>query len=163
MSPASKQFDTEAGGTGLTYGQLAELAPGERYAILIATIRTLREKIQPLSEQLEECERILRREIIESGGDRALGNDGEVAKLEKTYTYEYDFEVLAELQQYLPPEQYDRVVLVVPAHTVVVPTQVKIDKKVLNQVALMGGKIKDIATRGAKQRIRWGALTIGRL
>jgi len=126
------------GGTGLTLGELDALPKRDRHAILAATIVTLREQKQVLADQLLEAEGLLRGEMLNE--QATIADAGEwTVKLTTRTKWEYDLEVLTELQAFVTPEQYDEAVREV--------REVKVNKTKLNMLAKRGGQIAAIISR----------------
>lgn len=124
--------------TGREYDDLANLKDWESDPILVQAL----ERVQTLLGQLRQAETTLTLEIIDRlrrrGGSEMVDGFGLVAALDVGREWVCNLEVLADLQAYLTPEEWDRVAPQPPQ------PERRPNKTVANQLAKRGGPIRDI-------------------
>jgi hypothetical protein len=131
------------GGTGVSLGELQDLPRRDRLAILAGTVALRRTEIDELKRQLTEAESYLLQEMGDAGATVLDAGEWEI-KLTQPRRYTYDLECLSQLQAFLEPEQYEEIMVPVPA-------TVNVSKNALNKYRKHGATIAAIIDAGTAE------------
>lgn len=122
-------------GTGYTLAEIEAFPMVQADALLAMIVARSRARIAAAQDDLRSAESLLIERMAERGATIADGGPVEI-RLEMTRSYDYDHERLANLQQWLSVDDYEKAVRWEQP-----PAFLKVDKRALNALEKRGGEI----------------------
>lgn len=133
-------------GTGYSLTDIEHGMP--RYVadpIVVARLAEVQAQLKQLRQDEADLQNLLRQWLQERKGTVVVGGGWEAVVDSGAKEYVYNYEKLSELQAYLPPDEYDKVVVYTPPPTEGTYT---VRKAELNKLIKRGGPVAEIAAAG---------------